>query len=92
MEAANLRVFLLQHLETPRERISNLQIVVLIVTTRPAVVERGLHLPDCRNHLLRVLNQGLLLRRHKTDLVVQGVGQRRKELPWAVSMVAAATV
>jgi hypothetical protein len=41
---------------------------------------------------LRVLNQGLLLRRHKTDLVVQGVGQRRKELPWAVSMGAAATV
>lgn len=92
MEAANLHVFLLERLETPRERISDLQIVVLIVTARPALVERGLHLPDCRNHLLRVLNQGLLLRRHKADLVIQGVGQRRKELPWAVSMGAAITV
>ena len=73
VEAANLLVLLLQHLEAPRERIGDLQIVVLIVTPRPAVVERGLHLANCRNHLLCFFNQAFLLRRYKTDLVVEGI-------------------
>lgn len=79
VEAADLDVLLLEYLETPCEWVSNLQVSVG-VAARLAVVERRFHLADGRDHLLRLFNHPLLLGRHEADLVLQGIGQRGKEL------------
>jgi hypothetical protein len=82
VEAADLDVLLLEHLQTPREGIGNPHVaVVLVGAARSPVVKRRLHLADGGDHLLCLLDHPLLLGRHETDLVVQGIGERCKELP-----------
>ena len=74
-----MNVLLLEHLETSRERVGDLEVGV-VTTARPSIVERGLHLLDRRNHPLRLLDHPLLLRRHLAHLVVECIGQGREEL------------
>jgi hypothetical protein len=80
MQAAYLHVFLLEHFQAPRKRIGNLQVSIVVGTARLAIVERGFHLPDGRDHLLRLFDHALLLGRHKADLIVQGIRESRKKL------------
>jgi hypothetical protein len=80
VEAADLDVLLLEYLEASGERIGDLQVSV-VAAPRSAVVERRFHLADGCDHLLRLFDQPLFLRRYKADLVLQGIGQGREELP-----------
>lgn len=78
METADLGVLFLEYLEAPRERVGNLQVSVvaaLVVAARLAVVERGLHLSNCRDHPFCLFNHPLSLLRHLSDLVLQSIGK-----------------
>jgi hypothetical protein len=88
MKSADLGVFLLEYSKTPRERICNLQVLVifgLVVAAGGGVIERSFHLTDCRDDLLRFLDHLLLLGRHKANLIVQRIGQSREELAVTLS-------
>jgi hypothetical protein len=72
MEACDVLVFLLEDLETSRERIGYLQIVVvgLVASAQFVFIERGFHLPDRRDHPLRFVDHLFLLLCNNADLVM----------------------
>ena len=83
VEPADLDVPLLEELQASGEGICDLELVVgfgLVVAPRLGVVERAFHLSDDGNDPLRLLDHVLLLGRDQTNLVVQRLGQGRKQL------------
>lgn len=84
VQSADLCVLLLEHLQTPCKGVRDLEVPIR-VAARLAVVERSFHLPDLRDHALRLVNHLLLLRRYEADLVVQGIGKSCEDLPRMLS-------
>jgi len=76
-------MLLLEDLQTTSKRISYLEIVILfrlVVAAGSGIIDRRFHLPYYRDHLLRFFDHILLLGRDEADLVMQGLGQSRKQL------------
>jgi hypothetical protein len=74
VETADLDVLLSKHLQTSDERVSDLEVIVVLMRSAWfRAIQRRFHLSNRRHDLLSLLDQVFPLSRDQSHLIVQGL-------------------
>ena len=73
-------VLFFKRLQTARQRVGDLRLVVLVFWAGLVVVHGGLHLPDRLDQALGLFGQLVLLISNGAQLAMERLGERREQL------------